>query len=226
MHANTFAVGRHRNKDDHSRNRQTLIVSFPLSCEPFTLFMPDIRLSLALAAAVFILMTTPCLAQFPSPPPSPRPESSPQTQPPPTRLPTSVDSSDLSTEAPSVSDPQNQNPSGPLKPPTNTPLTPRLPNLQKPVIPATPLSVGSVQTHMGMLMPAGDLAQRFGAAGQVGLELGRVIRGKWLMGGSITHLFSNSVREQDISRILPPSRATSLRAMGCLRTTAYGCLAG
>lgn len=76
--------------------------------------------------------------------------------------------------------------------------TPRIPNLRKPIIAATPLSISSVQTHMGVLMPAGDMAARFGAAGQVGLEIGRIARGKWLFGGNITHLFSSSVREQDI----------------------------
>ena len=83
-------------------------------------------------------------------------------------------------------------------PNTSIKAAPYLSNLRKPVIAAIPLSISSVQTHMGILLPAGDLAKRFGAAGQVGLEFGRIVRGKWLMGGNITHLFSNSVREQDI----------------------------
>jgi len=63
---------------------------------------------------------------------------------------------------------------------------------------AAPLNISSVQTHLGLLIPAGDLSKRFGPAGQVGLEINRIVGGKWLFGGSFTHLFSHSVREQDI----------------------------
>jgi hypothetical protein len=170
----------------------------PLPCVRFSLFSHDIRLSLAQIAAAFFLLTMPCIGQNPSPLPSSPNDPTSQTQHPLSHIPPSIDSLKKSTKAQTGKGSQIQTPSVIPQQSTPTPLTPRIPNRRTPVMAATPLSISSVQTHMGILMPGGDLAERFGTAGQVGLEFGRIIRGNWLMGGSITHLFGNSVREQDI----------------------------
>ncbi|MBM3919092.1 MAG: hypothetical protein FJ344_06290 [Sphingomonadales bacterium] len=170
----------------------------PLSFAPSALFYLGIDLGLTRMVVAFFLVVMPCMAQVSPPQPSPRPTSSPQTQPPPSTTPSQIDAVKTSSTPQTAAGSQVKPKPVPPQQPIPMPITPRIPNLRKPVIATTPLSISSVQTHMGILMTAGDLAQRFGAAGQVGLDFCRIAQGKWLMGGSITHLFSNSVREQDI----------------------------
>ena len=175
-----------------------------LPCTSFIFYWQDIRLGLAQVAAVFFLLSTPCVGQVPSPLPSSRPEPTPQTQTltqmsgPLSRFPSPIDSSIKSSKTQAETEPKIQPPSANPKKSAPAQVNTRIPKARKPAQETTPLSISSVQTHIGILMPAGDMAERFGVAGQVGLEFGRIARGKWLVGGSFTHLFSNSVRERDI----------------------------
>lgn len=78
--------------------------------------------------------------------------------------------------------------------------------LAQPANPREPMRSMQVKSWVGMYLPAGDMADRFGNNALVGLDLSYQFKNGWIVGASGGHFFGNQVRERDImSNIATPS---------------------